>query len=67
MKYTTYILVIAFGLLISIGTFLKLTGVIQIDSDWFWFLAGLGLLCEGSTSLFKQKRFDRKYKIIEKQ
>ncbi|MBT7706327.1 hypothetical protein HN747_02660 [archaeon] len=67
MKYATYILVMGFGLLISIGTFLKLAGIVKIDSDWFWFLAGLGLLCEGSTSFFKQKKFDRKYKIIERE
>jgi len=31
--------------------------------DWFWFLAGMGLIVEGSISLVKQRKFDRKYKI----
>ena len=66
MKYATYAMIISFGALISAGTFLKLTGIVNIDSDWFWFFAGLGLFCEGVISLVKQKRFDKKYKIVER-
>ncbi len=64
MKYATYIMIIVFGLLIVAGAVLKLSGVLDIDSDWFWFLAGMGLFCEGVVSLVKQKKFDKKYKII---
>ncbi len=47
------------------GTFLKLIGVWDISSDWFWFLAGVGVVVESIIALSKQKRFDNKYKIIE--
>ena len=47
------------------GTFLKLIGVCDISSDWFWFLAGVGVVVESIIALSKQKRFDNKYKIIE--
>ncbi len=67
LDYASYFLFIAVGIFMAIGTFLKLIGFVYIDSDWFWFLAGCGLAIEGTISLFKQKRFDRKYQIIEKQ
>jgi len=66
LDYATYFLFIAVGIFMAIGTFSKLMGIVYIDSDWFWFLAGCGLAIEGMISLFKQKRFDKKYKIIEK-
>jgi len=66
MKYATYIMIITFGSLIVLGTVLKLLGFLAIDSDWFWFLAGMGLFFEGVISLVKQKRFDKKYKIVER-
>ena len=53
--------------MLTIGTLLKLFGVYNISSDWFWFLAGLGLIVEGVISLVKQRRFDKKYKIIERE
>ena len=59
-------MIILFGSLIVLGTVLKLAGMLKLDSDWFWFMAGMGLLCEGVVSLVKQKRFDRKYKIVER-
>jgi hypothetical protein len=67
MKYATYVMIIVFGVLIVLGTVLKLTGIMSLDSDWFWFLAGMGLFSEGVISLVKQKRFDKKYKIIERE
>jgi hypothetical protein len=56
---------ISVGLLIAAGSLLKLFGIMNFSSDWFWFLAGVGLICEGIIALVKQKKFDRKYKIIE--
>jgi len=50
----------------TIGTLIKLLGFFDFSSDWFWFLAGVGLIVEGAISLVKQKRFEKKYKIIEK-
>ncbi|MDO8459646.1 MAG: hypothetical protein Q7S74_00915 [Nanoarchaeota archaeon] len=61
-KYESFIIV---GILMTIGTILKLSGVYEFSSDWFWLLAGVGLIVEGAISLAKQRKFDRKYKIIE--
>ena len=55
---------IFFGILISGGTLLKIIGKVNINSDWFWFLAGITITVEGMINLFKQKQFDEKYKII---
>ena len=62
-RYETFIVV---GILMSFAVLLKLFWHYNIDSDWFWLLAGLGLIVEGSISLAKQRRFDRKYKIVER-
>ncbi|VVB78992.1 Uncharacterised protein [uncultured archaeon] len=61
-RYETFIFI---GVIMSIGTLLKLLRFYDFSSDWFWLLAGVGLVIEGCISLVKQKRFDRKYKIIE--
>ncbi len=44
----------------------KLLGFYDTSSDWFWFIASIGLIIEGIISLVKQKKFDNKYQIIEK-
>ena len=62
-KYEVFILV---GLIMVIGTLLKLFNFIYFSSDWFWFLAGLGFVVEGFIALAKQRKFDKKYKIIVK-
>jgi len=64
VRYESFIIVGAVLIFLSFG---KLVGLYNISSDWFWFLAGCGLVVEGVISLIKQKRFDRKYKIIERQ
>lgn len=63
--FTNYELFILIGILMTAGTLIKLLGIKDFSSDWFWLLAGVGLVVEGSISLVKQKRFDKKYKIIE--
>ncbi len=55
------------GVLMVVGTLLKLTGVFYLDSDWYWFLAGLGLTIEGVVSFVKHKRFNKKYRILSKE
>lgn len=65
-KFATYETFIFVGVIMAVGTFLKLIHVFDFSSDWFWFLAGVGLVVEGSISLAKQRRFDKKYKIIER-
>ncbi len=67
ISYASYELFIVVGILMAIGTLLKLLGFYDISSDWFWFLAGLGLIVKGVISLVKQRRFDKKYKIIERE
>ena len=62
----SYELFIIVGIVMSIVTLFKLIGVYNISLDWFWFLAGIGLSLEGTISLIKQRRFDKKYKIIER-
>ena len=62
-RYEGYVVV---GILMMIITLGKLVGLYSFSSDWFWFLAGLALIFEGIISLIKQRRFDRKYKIIER-
>jgi len=59
-------LVIVVGLLIAVVVFLKLVFGFNIDSDWFWFLAGLGVAVEGVISLQKQKMFKKKFKVIRR-
>jgi hypothetical protein len=55
------------GIIMSIGTLIKLLGFLNFSSDWFWFLAGVGLTVEGMISFSKQKKFDKKYRVIEKE
>ena len=57
---------IVVGLSIVFGVFLKLVVGYNLDSDWFWLLAGMGLMVEAVISFKKQKRFDRKYMIVER-
>jgi len=62
----SYILVIVVGLLMAFVVFLKLVFGFNIDSDWFWFLAGLGVAVEGVISLEKQRMFNKKFKVIRR-
>lgn len=66
LRLANYEMFILVGILMVIGTFLKLMGYLDFSSDWFWLLAGIGLVVEGAISLVKQRKFDRKYKIIER-
>lgn len=65
-NWATYETFIVVGALMAIGTAIKIFGHYNFSSDWFWLLAGLGLVVEGSISLVKQKRFERKYKIVDR-
>jgi len=62
LRYESFITV---GIVMAITTLIKLLGFIDFSSDWFWFIAGLGLILEGFISLAKQKQFDKKFKVIE--
>jgi len=63
-RYESFIVV---GILITFGTLIKIFGNYNLSSDWFWFLAGVGLVVEGSISLARQRKFDKKYRILEKE
>ncbi len=63
-RYEVFIIV---GALMALGTLLKLLKFYDFSSDWFWLIAGLGLIVEGAISLAKQKKFDSKFKIITKE
>jgi hypothetical protein len=65
VNLANYEMFIFVGILMAAGTLAKLLGYWDISSDWFWFLAGVGLIVEGTISLIKQRRFEKKYKIIQ--
>ena len=58
--------VIIVGVAMAVTTFLKLKGFVYIDSDWFWFIAGCGLIVEGFIMSAKQRKFDNKYEVVER-
>jgi len=58
-RYESFIFV---GTAMAGATLLKLLGILDFSSDWLWFIAGLGLVVEGTISLAKQKSFEKKYK-----
>lgn len=63
ITYQTFIII---GVLMTVGTLLKLFGIIDFSSDWFWFMAGVGLVIEGSVYYVNQKRFEQKYKVVDR-
>lgn len=67
MDYTSYTLLLVVGVFMAALVAVKLFFGFNIDSDWFWFLAGIGLVMEGLVSFGKQKRFDRKYRVVHRE
>ncbi len=63
-KLFLYETLIVIGLIMSAMTLLKLLGYVDFSSDWFWFIAAVGLTIEGMIALVKQKMFEKKYRII---
>ena len=63
LQYEFYVFI---GLLMVSGTVAKLIFGADIDSDWFWFIAGVSLVLEGLMDLMKQKQFSAKYKVVSK-
>ena len=62
VRYEAFVLI---GILMATGTLIKLLGFYDFSSDWFWFLAGVGLMVEGCILMVKQRKFDKKYRIVE--
>ena len=65
-RYLSNYLLILFGAVMTVGVLAKLVFGLEIDSDWFWFLAGVGVVVEGVMAYQKQKKFDKKFKIVER-
>jgi len=63
---TKHELFLIVGVIMVIGTGIKLLGVAEFSSDWFWMIAGLGLVVEGLIMTGNRKKFDRKYKVIKR-
>lgn len=63
-KLATYEVFIVVGMLMVIGTGLKLLRIMDFSSDWFWFIGGVALIIEGSIALKKERQFNRKYEVI---
>ena len=49
------------GIIMVIGTLIKLLGIADFSSDFFWFIAGLGLVSEGVVLVAKKKRYNSRY------
>jgi len=64
--YASFVLVVLVGLVMALTVLGKLFFGFDVDSDWFWFLAGVGLAVEGVISFRARKRFDQKYKILKR-
>ena len=62
-----YELFVFIGLIISFGALAKLIFNYNFSSDWFWFISGLGFTIEGTIALYKQRKFDRKYKVVPRE
>lgn len=65
--FARYEIFIVVGFIMITGAAVKLARYYDFSSDWFWLIAGIGLMIEGAISLLKQRKFDRKYKIIERE
>jgi len=63
-KFAKHELFVVVGFVMVVLTLIKLFGIYDFSSDWLWFIAGMGLVVEGSISLNKQRIFDKKYKVV---
>jgi hypothetical protein len=57
---------IVVGLLMVMGTLIKLLSPVDFSSDWFWFAAGVGITVEGFIMVGKERKFNLKYKVFER-
>ena len=63
-RYEGFIFV---GIIMAVLVLIKLLGHYDISSDWFWFIGAIGLVVEGTISLFRQKAFDTKFKVLSRE
>ena len=55
-----YEIILVGGLLLTILPLLKLAGVLTLDSDWFWILAGVVISAEAVLEILQTKKKNRK-------
>jgi len=58
--YPNFVSLILLGIGMSAMVLMKIFGGYDIDSDWFWFLTGLGLMVQGIISSRQRKKFGLK-------
>ena len=51
-----YEIILVGGLLLTILPLLKLAGILRLDSDWFWILAGVGISAEAILEILQTKK-----------
>ena len=51
-----YEIILVGGLLLTILPMLKLAGVLTLDSDWFWILAGVVISAEALLEILQTKK-----------
>ena len=51
-----YEIILVGGLLLTILPLLKLAGILRLDSDWFWILAGVVISAEAVLEILQTKR-----------
>ncbi|MBL7051187.1 hypothetical protein ISS04_03430 [Candidatus Woesearchaeota archaeon] len=60
IRYETFIIV---GIIVAVLSFLNVLGLTKIPSDFFWTLAGLGLVIEGFIENHKWRK--NKKRLLE--
>ena len=51
-----YEIILVGGLLLTILPLLKLSGILTLDSDWFWILAGVVISAEAILEILQTKK-----------
>ena len=51
-----YEIILVGGLLLTILPLLKLAGILRLDSDWFWILAGVVISAEAILEILQTKK-----------
>ncbi len=53
------------GIVMVFGTLIKLLGIADFSSDFFWFITGLSLVSEGIVLVAKKQRYNKRYIAIK--
>lgn len=58
-------LFVIIGFAMALGVLIKIFGIADFSSDWFWFITAIGLIIEGFILLNKKKRYNSRYIAIK--